>query len=164
VIDATKGRIALVAASSATNPDAPPTQMTVAAAIFTLQQETARDKHTEVTDLVVHTAAGLGHACAPRKGVMRSRLATIRRIRVTVAKGVVRVRGKAAMLTTRNASLSMRDRCDGTSTRLVRGRGTVFDRVTGRRIRLSAAARKAYIARTKLFQIRQARLRKIPKP
>jgi hypothetical protein len=40
----------------------------------------------------------------------------------------------------------------------------VFDRVTGRRIRLSAAARKAYIARTKLFQIRQARLRKIPKP
>jgi hypothetical protein len=164
VVDATKGTISLVAASSFTDPNAPPTQMTVAAAIFKLQQEKARDGHTAVTDLVVQTPHGLAHACAPRKGIMRSKIATIRRIRATVAKGVVRTLAAAAVLTTRNASFAMRDRCDGTSTRLVRGKGTVFDRVRGRRVRLSAAARRAYIARTRLFQIRQARLRKVPKP
>jgi hypothetical protein len=70
------------------------------------------------------------------------------------------------VLTTRNASLSMRDRCDGTSTRLVHGKGTLFNRVTGRRIRLSAAARRAYIVRTRLFSIRhrQRGLKRPPKP
>jgi hypothetical protein len=163
VVDATKGTISLLAASSKDGKK-PPTQISVAAAIFTLQQQTARDKRTEVTDLVIKTPAGLAHACAPRKGLKPSRIATIRRIRATVAKGVVRTLAAAAVLTTRNASFAMRDRCDGTSTRLRRGKGKLFDRVTGRRVRLSAAARRVYIARTKLFQIRQARLRKIPKP
>ena len=92
----------------------------------------------------------------------RARQATIRRIRATVSKGVVRALGAAAVLTTRDASFSMRDRCDGTVTRVVRGKGTVFDRATGRRARLRA--HQAYVARARLFTIRQARLRKVPRP
>ncbi len=161
VVDARAGTLAL-SIPSKFDPKAPPTQLSVTAAIFQLKQELASDGHTTVTDLVVRTPAGLAHACAPRKGVVRSRHATIRRIRARVTKGFVRVRGAAAMLTTRKASFSMRDRCDGTSTRLVSGTGTVFDRVTGRRVRLRA--HQAYVARTKLFLIRQARLRRLPKP
>jgi hypothetical protein len=161
VVDATKGTISLVAASDARGTK-PPTQISVAAAIFRLEQRLASDGHTEVSDLVIQTPKGLAHACTPRKGVKRSRHATIRRIRAKVAKGVVRTLAAAAVLTTRNASFAMRDRCDGTSTRLVRGKGTVFDRANGRRARLRA--HQAYVARAKLFRVRQARLRKIPKP
>jgi hypothetical protein len=93
---------------------------------------------------------------------VRSPHTTIRRIKATVAKGVVRTLAAAAVLTARSASFTMRDRCDGTVTRVVKGRGTVFDRVTGRRARLRA--HRAYVARARLFTIRQARLRKVPRP
>jgi hypothetical protein len=168
LIDATKGRVSLTAASTFDKTSkAPPTQLSVAAAIFRLEQKQASKGLTAVTDLVIQTPAGAQYACAPHKGVRRpSPHATIRRIRATVAKGVVRTLGKAAMLRTRNASFSLRDRCDGTSARLVRGKGTLLDQATGRRVHLSARAHRAYLARALLFRIRSARLRvpKVPHP
>jgi hypothetical protein len=164
VVDARGGTVTFTTASSF--PDAaktPATQLSVAAALFQVKQEHSGDGHTEVTDLVVQTPQRSLHACLPRKGVPRPpHNRTVNLIRAKVAKGVVRTRGQAAMFVTRNASFSMRDRCDGTSTRVVHGRGTLFDRVTGRRHGLRA--RQSYIARTRLFAVRIARLHRLPKP
>jgi hypothetical protein len=108
---------------------------------------------------------------APHKGVpwprtllrARPRIShrTIRRIDVT-AKGVVRAFGSVAVLTTRNGTFDMRDRCDGTASHVTQGRATLFDRIHGRQSRLRA--RQSRIVRARLFAARRVHLKRVPRP
>jgi len=170
VIDARNGQVTLTTASSFTDPGRPPTTLTVAAAIFQIRQTRARDGRTAVTDLILKTPPGRGRACLPpHKGVVRTlqraraRVShrTIRRLRVT-AKGVVRAFGKVAVLSTRDATFELRDRCDGTSAHVSQGRANLFDRIHGRTARLRA--RQTAIVRARLFAARRLHLKKVPRP
>jgi hypothetical protein len=124
-----------------------------------------------VTDVLVRTPPGAGRACLPpHKGVTRTlkrahrpRVShrTIRRVRV-VAKGVVRAFGKVAVLSTRNATFELRDRCDGTSAHVSQGRANLFDRIRGRTARLRA--HRTAIVRARLFAARRLHLKKVPRP
>ena len=78
------------------------------------------------------------------------------------AKGLVRTIAGATVLTTRNATWRIDDRCDGTRTRVSKGRATAFNRLTGR-MRL-LRARQAYLARARLFAARKLQLRAAPRP
>jgi hypothetical protein len=173
VIDARKGQVTLTTASSFA-PGAPgrSTTVSVAAAIFRIRQVHATDGRTAVTDVLVSTPPGLGRACLPpHKGVTRTlkrsrhpaRVShrTIRRVRVT-AKGLVRAFGKVAVVSTRNGAFEMRDRCDGTSARLIAGRASLFDRRHGRASRLRA--RHLALVRARLFAARRLHLKRVPRP
>ncbi len=172
VIDARKGQVTLTTASSfAPGATRPPTTLSVAAGIFRIRQVRATDGRTAVTDVLVRTPPGAGRACLPpHKGVTRTlkrahrpRVShrTIRRVRV-VAKGVVRAFGKVAVLSTRNATFELRDRCDGTSAHVSQGRANLFDRIRGRTARLRA--HRTAIVRARLFAARRLHLKKVPRP
>jgi hypothetical protein len=170
VIDARKGQVTLTTASSFTNPQRPPAKLSVAAGIFRIRQVRATDGRTAVTDLIMLTPPGLARACVPpHKGIVRTlRRArprpshrTIRRLKVT-AKGVVRAFGSVAVLSARDASFEMRDRCDGTSAHVSRGSGTLFDRIRGRTARVRPG--QSRLVRARLFTARRLHLKKVPRP
>jgi hypothetical protein len=74
----------------------------------------------------------------------------------------VRTIAGASVLTTRNASWRIDDRCDGTRVRVSKGRGSAFNRLTGRS--RSLRARQVYLARARLFAARKLQLRAAPRP
>jgi hypothetical protein len=170
LVDARKGQVTLTTASSFTDPKKPPTTISVSAALFQIRQTRAADGRTAVTDLILKTPPGLAHACLPpHKGVVRTlqrarpRVShrTIRRIRVA-AKGVVRAFGRVAVLTGRDATFELRDRCDGTTARVSKGRASLFDRIRGRQSKLRL--RHTRIVRARLFTARRLHLKKVPRP
>jgi hypothetical protein len=89
-------------------------------------------------------------ACVKRtsKGVVRTLTAN--------GKGVFRVTGKASYADGRNAAWKTTDRCDGTLTRVTRGKVKVHH---GRRGIVVRASHR-YFVKARLFQARQDRMRR----
>jgi hypothetical protein len=114
---------------------------TVAAGIFTIRQAAQRNA---TASLVLQTPPGQAQACAHvRKGV-------VRQLRV-VTKGVIRTVAAKGVVTGRNASWTVADRCDGTLTRVRRGRVAVTARHRTRTVR----AGHSLLIRARLFRARQ---------
>ena len=102
------------------------------------------------TDLVLISppTAEIGcRATIPAKGVVRTLSAS--------AKGLFRVNGGASRAEGRNAAWQTTDRCNGTVTRVTRGRVTVYDKARRRTVTVRAGHR--YLARARLFQARKGR-------
>ena len=72
---------------------------------------------------------------------------------MTVAKGIVRTVPKKGLVIGRDASWTTSDRCDGTLTRVTRGRVTVRH---GRR-NVTVRAGRRYLIKARLFAARRAR-------
>jgi hypothetical protein len=158
IVDAREGTVTFTAAGSYGTAPSTPTRITVASAIFQIRQIRARDNRTAVTDLVLKTPTADATRCArrpPPKGLV------VRKLKAT-AKGLVRTIAGASVLTTRNASWRIDDRCDGTRVRVSKGRGSAFNRLTGRS--RSLRARQVYLARARLFAARKLQLRAAPRP
>jgi hypothetical protein len=115
----------------------------VAAGIFTIRQAAGR-KATAA--LVLKTPPGQGDACAGtvHKGV-------VRQLAVTTTKGVVRTVAAKSAVTGRNASWTVADRCDGTLTRVRKGRVAVTARHRTKTVR----AGHSLLIRARLFRARQ---------
>jgi Ca2+-binding RTX toxin-like protein len=75
---------------------------------------------------------GFGRCTAAAR---RSRL-SIRKARLVIRRGPLSVRGRLSAVTARSATLVVDDRCDGTLTRVVKGRAQVRDRGRARTITL----------------------------
>jgi hypothetical protein len=72
------------------------------------------------------------------------------------AKGLFRVSGGASYAVGRNAAWRTTDRCNGTVTRVTRGRVRLYDK--GRRKRIVVRAGHRYVAKARLFMARKGRL------
>jgi hypothetical protein len=139
VVDARKGRIAVRSAAAGRGVH----QATLAAGIFRIRAQRAR---AGATDVLLVTPPGRSRACASRRR-QRAR-STVRRLLVRVEKGVFRTVGAKSAAKGRNATWTTADRCDGTLTRVRRGRVSVR---TGRRtIRLAAGGR--HVAKGRPFR------------
>ena len=124
------------------------------AAIFQIRQARLRRAALRArpipTDLVLISAptAEIGcRATIPAKGVVRTLSAS--------AKGLFRVNGGASRAEGRNAAWHTTDRCNGTVTRVTRGRVAVYDKARRRTVTVRAGQR--YLARARLFQARKGR-------
>jgi len=116
--------------------------MTVSGGMFVVRQQAGGPP-----ELRLATPAGQERACASRrKGVVRT-------LTVTVPKGIVRTIPKKGLVTGRNASWRTSDRCDGTLTRVMRGRVTVRH---GRR-NVTVRAGRSYLIKARLFAARRHR-------
>jgi hypothetical protein len=141
IVDATKGVVTVEAARDASGSTV---SARVRAGIFRIKQ-----RRGQAPDLVLVTASGKQRACAGgrlgRKGVVRQL--------VVRAKGVFRTVGKRSVAKGRNAAWATRDRCDGTQTKVTRGRVTV--RTTKRTVKLRAG--QSYLAKARLFGLKKRR-------
>jgi hypothetical protein len=137
LVDARKGSVVLQSiVNSAVQ------AMTVSGGMFVVRQQAGGPP-----ELRLATPAGQERACASRrKGVVRT-------LTVTVPKGIVRTVPKKGLVTGRNASWRTSDRCDGTLTRVTRGRVTVRH---GRR-NVTVRAGRSYLIRARLFAARRHR-------
>jgi hypothetical protein len=95
-----------------------------------------------LTDLVMKGSSF--RACT--SGRARPARRTIRRIRAT-AKGRFRVTGRNSSATVRATVWQMEDRCDGTLTKVRRGRAVVRDVRRGRSVKLKAG--QSYLAKAR---------------
>src|SRR4051794_36757065 len=116
VVDARRGTVSVRAAADAAGHVQ---SAMVSAGIFVIRQARARAGGLAVPDLVLRTPPGLARACAvgPRKGF-------VRRLSI-VAKGIFRTRPAKGIVTGRNATWTVGDRCTGTLTRVKKGRVAV---------------------------------------
>lgn len=116
VVDARRGTVSIQAAADAAGHVQ---SAMVSAGIFVIHQSRARAGEIAVPELVLRTPPGLARACAagPRKGF-------VRRLTI-VAKGVFRARPAKGIVTGRNATWTVGDRCTGTLTRVKKGRVAV---------------------------------------
>ena len=147
-VDASKGVVAIHAAANGFQPGSPRARRqsaTIRAGIFAIRQARARTKRATIpTDLIMAHPADAKVACTasrPRKSVVRS--LTI------VAKGLFRTVGGASTATARNATFTTTDRCDGTLTRVRKGRVTLKLKRRGPIVRVSAG--RTYLAKARLF-------------
>ncbi len=147
VVDARNGTLSL---DSALDGRGGVQQTTLSAAIFRIRQARVRaaQRAQIPTDLALVSPPRAEQRCR------RARKGVVRRI-TTRATGFVRVLAKASRTTARNASFSTTDRCDGTLTRVSRGRVRVYDR--GRRRTVTVRAHHRYLARARLFSVRKGR-------
>jgi hypothetical protein len=116
VVDATKGKVTFQAAANGRGDVA---SATISAGIFAIRQAAAKGAAASAPELVLRTPPGQSRACArgPHKGA-------VRKLSI-VAKGVFRTRAARAVVKGRNASWTVSDRCDGTLTKVKRGRVAV---------------------------------------
>jgi hypothetical protein len=147
-VDASKGVIAVHAAANGFEPGSPRARRQTArirAGIFRIRQARARAKKATIpVDMIMAHPPNAKVACSasrPRKSVVRS--LTI------VAKGLFRAIGGAGTATARNATFTITDRCDGTLTRVRKGRVTLKLKRRGAIVRVSAG--RSYLARARLF-------------
>jgi hypothetical protein len=114
---------------------------TVSAGIFTIRQAAQRNA---TASLVLRTPPGRARACAhARRGV-------VRQLRVAT-KGVLRTVAARGTVTGRDASWTVADRCDGTLTRVRKGRVAVAARHRTKTVR----AGHSLLIRARLFRARQ---------
>jgi hypothetical protein len=157
VVDARRGKLTLQSAGDG-RPQSDPrhrtSRATLAEAIFRIRQ--ARVRHAAlrtrplVTGLVLVSAPAAERRCQARstaKGLVRSF--------VSRAKGLFRVTGGASFAQGTNATWRTWDRCNGTTTRVIRGRVTVYDKIHRRTVKLRRGAH--YLARARVFQVRKGR-------
>jgi hypothetical protein len=162
-IDARKGVVRIATAGDTLNPRDPHHTVdtgTISNAIFTIEQERARarqDRSAPVPSLVLRTPPGaVEHAACkrsgpPTKGIVRSLTG--------VVKGIYRTIGAASTTTVRNGSYVVQDRCDGTLTRVVKGRATVVLRHPNRRGRAARTltAHQNFLAKARFLQAKRMR-------
>jgi hypothetical protein len=143
-VDARKGSVAV---SSAVTKAGHVQSATVAAGIFRIKQRRAHGKTVVPADLVLATPAGQSRACAvrnaPRKGVVRGLS--------VVTKGVFRTVAAKAVVKGRNAAWTASDRCDGTLTKVTKGKVAVTARHRTRTVR----AGHSLLIRARLFAARR---------
>jgi hypothetical protein len=134
VVDARKGRLELKSSVGGSVQTA-----SVAAGIFTIRQRRA-----SAPVLALVTAKGRARACASRRTRPRG---AVRKLVVSVPKGVLRTAGKKGVARGRNAAWTMADGCDGTLTTVRKGRVAV---TAGRRTVLVRPGR-SYLIHARLF-------------
>src|SRR5262249_52900112 len=119
------------------------------AGIFRIKQAQARGTATVATDLVLATPAGKAKACAsskaPKKGVVRSL--------TVVAKGLFRAVPAKGLVTAKSATFTTSDRCDGTLTKVKRGKVAVK---AGKRTR-TVKAGHSLLLKARLFGAKRRR-------
>jgi hypothetical protein len=126
---------------------------TARAGIFRIRQSRARGRRVTPTDLELVSAPGAQARCASR-GAAAPRKGVVRGLSV-VAKGIFRTVAGAAIASARDASWSTTDRCDGTLTRVAKGRVAV--RATHGRIAQTVRAGHSLLIRARLFASRRQR-------
>jgi len=151
-VDARKGTVRLVTARGSKKARGKRNRSitSLAAAIFKFKQAQKRRGGVKAaaTQIVMQTPPGRASACSavPRpKGAIRRLVGT--------AKGIVRVVAGASTMTVRRAKWITEDRCNGTLTRVVRGRVSLADRRGRRAVQLAAGRRlliRALLFRAKL--------------
>ena len=140
VVDARKGRLELSSSVGGSVQTA-----SVAAGIFTIRQRRA---NAPVLALV--TPKGRARACAPRRTRPRG---AVRKLVVSVPKGVLRTAGMKGVARGRNAAWTIADRCDGTLTSVRKGRVAV---TAGRRT-VRVRPGRSYLIQARLFAARRKR-------
>jgi hypothetical protein len=143
-LDTRRGEVELTTAASSNEASTTPTQSArLRAGIFAIKQNRAA---RAFTDLELVSAARAETACLQSRkahGVVRSLSVS--------AKGRYRtVGGASTTITTRRATWSVTDRCDGTVTKVGRGRVSVRDRAHRRPVTVPAG--KAYFAPGRLLR------------
>jgi hypothetical protein len=139
-LDARKGTVRL---QSATGAAAKTQQGTFASGLFQVLQ--SRKKRTKgLTDLVLK--GGRFGSCEKRGKRAQAALSksALRRLRAS-AKGRFRTRGRYSAATVRGTKWTVTDRCDGTLTKVTRGRVAVRD--FRRKKTILVRAGKSYLAR-----------------
>ena len=150
-VDTRAGRVSV--STSASYPGQPRTTQsaTFAAGIFQIKQARKRPKPSApkkpTTDIELVTPSGATAVCGRVAALTRSN--AIVRSLSAVLKGRYRARGAVSYATVTNATLVVKDRCDGTITQVGRGVATVYDR--GRRATRKVRAGRAYLARGRTF-------------
>ncbi len=124
---------------------------TFAAGIFQIKQARKRQTRSSprkpTTDINLVTPRGAIAACA--RGLSRNPANGIVRSLSAVLKGRYRTLGAVGFATVTDATLVVKDRCDGTITQVGRGVAKVYDR--GRRVTVSVRAGRSYLARGRTF-------------
>ena len=153
VVDARKGALAM---QSAVNGRGAKASATIRASIFKVRQARARRRAKKkiATDLVLTTPAGAARACAPNSRVKPVK-GVVRAVSVA-AKGVYRAVGAASTAASKGtATFTTQDRCNGTRTKVTKGRVTVRDVKRKRTITLRAG--QTYLAKARLFAAKRVR-------
>jgi hypothetical protein len=155
VVDARKGTVTLKVASNGyakTDRRHRDATLTLSAGIFEIRQARMRKGATGLVqipvEIVLKSAPGAEVKCRSGrslKGVVRTLTAT--------GKGVFRVIGGASRADARNASFTTTDRCDGTVTRVRKGRAKV--RAARRTVTVREGHR--YFAKARLFVAKKGR-------
>ncbi len=141
-VDASKGVVAVRAAANGSS-RARLSTATIRAGIFKIRQARARAKGATLpADLLME------HPANAKVGCGRPTKRAVRRLTV-VAKGLFRTFGGASTATARNATFTTTDRCDGTQTRVLRGRVTLKLKRRGSTVRVNAG--RTYLAKARLF-------------
>ncbi|HET6547988.1 MAG TPA: hypothetical protein VFG79_06025 [Solirubrobacter sp.] len=127
----------------------------LSAAIFQIRQARlkprARRARRIATNLLLRSP---GTASARCRASRRPRAIPVRTLKAT-AKGLFRVSGGASHAVARNAAWTTTDRCNGTVTRVTRGRVNVYDK--GRRRHIVVRRNHRYVAKARLFLARKGR-------
>ena len=118
LVDARNGSLAVTSAVTRKGKTA---TATVSAGIFRIKQARARGTATVATDLVLATPAGKAKACAARKAPIKG---VVRSLTV-VTKGLFRAVAGEGLVRATNATWTTSDRCDGTLTKVKRGKVAV---------------------------------------
>jgi hypothetical protein len=149
VVDSRRGALAMTAAANGLSARQ---RATLSAGIFKIKQRAARKGRRRAktpVDMVLVSAAGAERKCRrthpAKKGVVRSLRAG--------GKGVFRTVGGASTTTARNATWTTTDRCDGTVTKVTKGKVVVAAR--GKRRPVTVRAGHSFTARAKLFAARR---------
>jgi hypothetical protein len=121
---------------------------TFAAGIFSIKQQ--RTKRTTPVarragaDIRLVTPAGATATCRSNRRAPRTATTTVLQSLATVLKGRFRAITAASIATVTNATMSTKQRCDGTITQVGKGRALVLDR--GRKRTVTVRAGQAYFA------------------
>jgi hypothetical protein len=156
VVDTLKGQVTIQVASNGyakSDRRHREASVTLSSGIFEIRQARMRKGVTRVVqipiELVLKTPANADRQC--RTGSLKG---VVRRLTAT-GKGAFRVTGAASRADARNASFTTTDRCDGTLTRVTKGRAKVARRKGGRAIAIHAGHR--YFAKARLFIAKKGR-------
>ena len=150
-IDTREGRVGVGTATAFPGRPGGVQTSTFAAGIFQIKQARRRARRSPrtrpVTDIRLVTPLGGAAVCITRVRTDVSR-SLVRSLSV-VLKGRYRVLGAASSATVTNATLVVKDRCDGTVTQVGRGIARVYDRRLRRTVTVRAG--QAYLARGRTF-------------
>lgn len=156
IVDARKGRLRLTSAGDSKPAGDPRRRLKAAlfaAGIFRIRQAPPKGAGNRrvATDAVLMSTAEAERVCARRQGG-RAPKATVRRLSVT-AKGLHRTVGGASVTSARQGTWIVSDRCNGTLTKVRRGRVKVRDEARHRTVTVRAG--RSYLARERLFRVRK---------
>jgi hypothetical protein len=146
IVDAREGELTI---ASATNAKGATASARLRAGIFKIRQAAAKGTKTVSTDFVLATPAGLSRACAP--GRKRPPKGVVRMLSVTTTKGLISTVAAKGQIKGANASWTVSDRCDGTLTRVTKGRVSVRSRKRTKTLR----AGQRYLIKARLFAARR---------